>query len=340
MNLAVIGSGGREHALCYKLKQSQKVKKLICIPGNGGTQKIAKNIKEDILNFEALYQIIKKQKIDIVVIGPEQPLVDGLVDYLNEKKVRVFGPDRFASQLEGSKAFMKNLCKEYKIPTASYGVFDDLIDTYKGPHNNIWSHQFYESDASRGFVRGFIYESIRGYGPVGTGLIGTALDRIRWGSNHHDDYRRLFNHTTFLMSICEDLPDETNTVTLDDELKDSSGIPAPKIFYRISENSERMLNFSIDRATEVLIAAGAKDVFSRKPIAEGGWHLLGTARLGSNPKSSVVNEWGRSHDVKNLFIVDGSIFVTSGGVNPTCTIQALALYIADNIKRRLANLFD
>ena len=142
------------------------------------------------------------------------------------------------------------------------------------------------------------------------------------------------------MSICEDLPDETNTVTLDDELKDSSGIPAPKIFYRISENSERMLNFSIDRATEVLIAAGAKDVFSRKPIAEGGWHLLGTARLGSNPKSSVVNEWGRSHDVKNLFIVDGSIFVTSGGVNPTCTIQALALYIADNIKRRLANLFD
>ena len=100
MNLAVIGSGGREHALCYKLKQSQKVKKLICIPGNGGTQKIAKNIKEDILNFEALYQIIKKQKIDMVVIGPEQPLVDGLVDYLNEKKVRVFGPDKFASQLE------------------------------------------------------------------------------------------------------------------------------------------------------------------------------------------------------------------------------------------------
>jgi len=229
------------------------------------------------------------------------------------------------------------MCHPY---AAIYGVFDDLIDTYKGPHNNIWSHQFYESDASRGFVRGFIYESIRGYGPVGTGLIGTALNRIRWGSKHHDDYRRHFNHTTFLMSICEDLPDETNTVTLDDELKDSSGIPAPKIFYRISENSERMLNFSIDRATEVLIAAGAKDVFSRKPIAEGGWHLLGTARLGSNPKSSVVNEWGRSHDVKNLFIVDGSIFVTSGGVNPTCTIQALALYIADNIKRRLANLFD
>jgi choline dehydrogenase-like flavoprotein len=76
------------------------------------------------------------------------------------------------------------------------------------------------------------------------------------------------------------------------------------------------------------------------PVIEGGWHLMGTARMGKDPNRSVVNEWGRSHDVKNLFIVDGSIFVTSGGVNPTCTIQALALYIADSIKQRLATLFD
>ena len=87
MNLAVIGSGGREHAFCYKLKQSPKIKKLICIPGNAGTQKIAENIKEDVLNFEAIYQIIKNEKIDIVIIGPEEPLVKGIVDYLNEKKL-------------------------------------------------------------------------------------------------------------------------------------------------------------------------------------------------------------------------------------------------------------
>ena len=130
MNLAVIGSGGREHAICYKLKQSPKVKKLICIPGNAGTQKIAKNIKEDISNFDALYQIIKKQSIDIVVIGPEQPLVDGLVDYLSKKKVRVFGPDKFVSQLEGSKAFMKNLCKKNNIPTANFGVFNNFDDAF------------------------------------------------------------------------------------------------------------------------------------------------------------------------------------------------------------------
>jgi phosphoribosylamine---glycine ligase len=128
MNLAVIGSGGREHAICYKLKQSPKIKKLICIPGNAGTQKIAININEDISNFEVIYKIIKKHNIDLVVIGPEQPLVDGIVDFLNKKKIRVFGPDKFASQLEGSKAFMKNLCKRNNIPTANFGVFDNFSD--------------------------------------------------------------------------------------------------------------------------------------------------------------------------------------------------------------------
>ena len=130
MNLAVIGSGGREHAICYKLKQSPKIKKLICIPGNAGTQKIAENIRVNISNFKALYQVIKKRNIDIVIVGPEQPLVDGLVDYLIEKKVRVFGPNKFASQLEGSKAFMKNLCKKNNIPTANFGVFNNFDDAF------------------------------------------------------------------------------------------------------------------------------------------------------------------------------------------------------------------
>ena len=131
MNLAVIGSGGREHAMWYKLKQSAKVKKLICIPGNAGTQKIAENIKEDISNFDGLYEIIKKQNIDIVIVGPEQPLVDGIVDYLSKKQVRVFGPDKFTSQLESSKAFMKNLCKKNNIPTANFGVFNNFDSAYR-----------------------------------------------------------------------------------------------------------------------------------------------------------------------------------------------------------------
>ena len=137
MNLAVIGSGGREHAICYKLKQSSKVKKLICIPGNAGTEKIAKNINENILDFDSLYKTIKNQSIDIVVVGPEQPLVDGLVDYLEKKKIRVFGPDKFASQLEGSKAFMKNLCKKNNIPTAEFGIFDNFNDASNFITKNI-----------------------------------------------------------------------------------------------------------------------------------------------------------------------------------------------------------
>ena len=131
MNLAVLGSGGREHAICYKLKQSSKIKKLFCIPGNAGTQKIAKNIKADISNFDKLYQVIKKNKIELVIVGPEQPLVDGIVDYLNKKKVRVFGPDKYASQLEGSKAFMKNLCRKHNIPTANFDIFDTFDDASK-----------------------------------------------------------------------------------------------------------------------------------------------------------------------------------------------------------------
>jgi len=128
MNLAVIGSGGREHAICYKLKQSPRLKKLICIPGNAGTKKIAENIEGDISNFESLYEIIKKQNIDIVIVGPEQPLVEGIVDFLNKKKIKVFGPNKFAAQLEGSKGFMKNLCKKNNIPTANFGIFNNFND--------------------------------------------------------------------------------------------------------------------------------------------------------------------------------------------------------------------
>ena len=126
MNLAVIGSGGREHSICYKLKQSTKIKKLICIPGNAGTKKIAENIKVNISDFDEVYRAIKDHNIDIVVVGPEEPLVNGIVEFLSEKEVRVLGPGKFASQLEGSKAFMKDLCKKNNIPTAKFGVFEDF----------------------------------------------------------------------------------------------------------------------------------------------------------------------------------------------------------------------
>tara|TARA_B100000745_G_scaffold68069_1_gene40551 strand:+ start:1086 stop:2354 length:1269 start_codon:yes stop_codon:yes gene_type:complete len=127
MNIAVIGSGGREHALCYKLKQSKKIKNLFCIPGNAGTKSIAKNLDIDILNFDILLDIIKKNQIDLVVVGPEKPLVLGIVDFLKKNNIKVFGPDKFASQLEGSKSFMKKICEKKNIPTAKFGIFNTKI---------------------------------------------------------------------------------------------------------------------------------------------------------------------------------------------------------------------
>ena len=126
MNIALIGSGGREHAICEKINLSNKTKKIICIPGNAGTASIAKNIDADINDFSNILQILKSEKIDLVIIGPEEPLVKGIVDFLSKNKVKVFGPNKFASKLEGSKAFMKNLCKQNNIPTADYKVCKNI----------------------------------------------------------------------------------------------------------------------------------------------------------------------------------------------------------------------
>jgi choline dehydrogenase-like flavoprotein len=221
------------------------------------------------------------------------------------------------------------------------GVFEERLDSHKGPQGCcILSKQFYETDLDRGFVRGYNMQIARGAGPVGTALQGLGTGEISWGPGHHEAFEKRFDHVAGIGILCEDLPEEHNRVTLDPHLVDSDGIPAPKISYQMSENSRKMLDHGLARGEEVMAAAGAKEIISEGPLRPAGWHLLGTARMGDDPASSVVNSWGRSHDVKNLFIVDGSIFVTAGGLNPTSTIQALALYIADTMKKNLANLFD
>ena len=122
MNIGLIGSGGREHALCQKIYSSTLCKKIFCFPGNAGTSEIAKNIIIDISDFNKILSYIRFYKIDLVIIGPEEPLVNGLVDFLQKNKVKVFGPNKFASKLEGSKAFMKKICKKNKIPTANFKI--------------------------------------------------------------------------------------------------------------------------------------------------------------------------------------------------------------------------
>ena len=131
MKVGIIGSGGREDAICKTLLNSKKINKIFCFPGNAGTEDIADNIKIDLENFKSLKDFIFKNKIDLIIVGPEQPLVDGLVDYLEESNIKVFGPNKIAAQLEGSKIFTKKICKKFNIPTAKFGIFDNKNDANK-----------------------------------------------------------------------------------------------------------------------------------------------------------------------------------------------------------------
>ncbi len=220
------------------------------------------------------------------------------------------------------------------------GYVEEEMDADRGPMTSIWSKQFYETDPSRGFLRGYTLQFARGTGPVTEAVQGAAAGAIPWGPGHHAAFRRHFAHRLVVGIACDDLPEEHNRVTLDPVLTDSHGIPAPKIDYTLSANTAAMMEHGIARATEILEATGATGITTSRTLLNSPGHLLGTCRMGTDPERSVVNPWGRSHDVKNLFIVDGSIWVTGGGVNPTSTIQALALYIADQMKQRLATLFD
>ena len=128
MKIAIIGSGGREHALAATISKSSTINEIFCIPGNAGTSKIATNIELDIDEFDKVHKFVNDNSIDLVVVGPEQPLVNGIVDYLEKFDIKVFGPNKIASQLEGSKIFTKKLCQEYNIPTANFGIFKNKID--------------------------------------------------------------------------------------------------------------------------------------------------------------------------------------------------------------------
>lgn len=124
MKVLVIGGGGREHAICWKLSKSPKVDELYCAPGNAGIAEVAKCVDIGVMDFEKIADFAKKEAFDLVVVGPDDPLVGGIVDVLEEKGLRVFGPRKNAAILEGSKAFSKDLMKKYGIPTAAYETFD------------------------------------------------------------------------------------------------------------------------------------------------------------------------------------------------------------------------
>lgn len=217
------------------------------------------------------------------------------------------------------------------------GLFEEDLQSHMGPQGCcIASHEFYETRLENEFVRGYSMQVLRGPAPLETALSGVLRREINWGETHHDGFDRRFGHIASLATIIEDLPELDNRVTLDPELTDSDGVPAPKVTYRISDNSKKMLSQAIQNGRTLMKEAGAIRTYGFGPVRETGWHLMGTAKMGDDPSNSVVNSNGETHDVPHLYVADSSVFVTSGGVNPTSTLQAVALRIADAIAESLA----
>ena len=128
MKVGIIGSGGREHAICQSIKKSSKIEKIYCFPGNAGTSELAENVEIDLSDFNKIKEFSITNKISLIIVGPEKPLVDGIVDFFKDTEIDIFGPDKISSQLEGSKIFTKKICEEYKIPTAKFGIFENSVE--------------------------------------------------------------------------------------------------------------------------------------------------------------------------------------------------------------------
>lgn len=212
------------------------------------------------------------------------------------------------------------------------GRFADDVGGHRGiAAGGIVSRQFYETDPARGFARGFKLQILRGTGPAGMALAGGGFGRLPWGAAHRDAFRETFGHTLAVSICADDLPEEVNRVELATDRTDSHGLPGARMVYRVGANSRAILDHGLDRARELLDACGAEATHATPLVADAGFHLMGTARMGDDPRTSVVDRFGRAHAVPNLFIADGSAFVTAAAVNPAHTIQALALRTADHM---------
>lgn len=205
------------------------------------------------------------------------------------------------------------------------GRFDERLEAWGGTWGgSVSTRQFYETDPRRGYVRGFIMSGCMGWSPL-----NLALQIAPWGEEHHDVMRKHLNHEMVLFLCGEDLPDPANRVELDRQHLDAYGLPGAATYYTMDDNGKRLGADMIRRGRELMEAAGARSArdFGLSPVL--GWHLMGTARMGNDPGVSVVDANNRAHDVPNLFIADGSSLATGGGVNPTHTIQAVALRCAE-----------
>lgn len=212
------------------------------------------------------------------------------------------------------------------------GLFEHAVNDYKSIVATRVLHDFYRSDPKRGFYGGGGLDSRMDFPPASFAAYGMPKDGPQWGAAWKQGIGEYFTHTSGVLSHVSCLPMEQNSVSLDPDLKDAWGLPATRITFRNHADDLKAMQFLLDRQIEILHASGAKKVWT-DPVEDVSYsrHLMGTCRMGNDPQRSVVDRWNRSHDVRNLFIVDGSSLVTCGRQQPTETIQALAYRAADNI---------
>ena len=219
------------------------------------------------------------------------------------------------------------------------GQFDSFLESNEGPEGcSIYSHQFYETQKNRNFKRGYTLQLLKSPGPIESFHYLKKFNKIKFGNSFFKSLFDYFGRTIPIAIICEDTPNKNNNIQLDYASKDSSGMPGIKINYKLSENTKKMLSHGINQCKKLLKTAGAKSIIAFGPVKNTGWHLVGTAKMGTNKKNSVVNKFGQCHEIKNLFIIDSSIFPSSSGVNIASTVQAVSLMISDYIKKNLKEL--
>jgi choline dehydrogenase-like flavoprotein len=220
------------------------------------------------------------------------------------------------------------------LGTFAMGTFEHELNEFKSVRVTRVVQDFYDSDPKRGFYGGGGIDARFEFYPIGFALNGLPPDVPRWGTGFKKALMENFNRTVTIMTHTTCLPTESNSISLDPGVKDAWGLPALRVTYKSHPDDFQTMNFFRERSLELLDAAGAlrKWAWPVEDTRSAG-HLMGTCRMGSDPGSSVIDKYHRAHDVPNLFVVDGSSFVTSGRNQPTCTIQALAYRAADHIIR-------
>lgn len=209
-------------------------------------------------------------------------------------------------------------------------LFEQPLNEFKSIQVTRLIHDYYQADPRRGFYGGGGIDARFDFYPAGFALYGMPQDAPRWGLEYKKMLREYFTRSMSLLAHSTSLPMEKNSVTLDPETKDSWGLPAVRITFQNHPDDIATMKWLLERELEIFDAMGAKKFWAQPADSFSmSRHLMGTCRMGLDPQKSVVDPFGRTHDVRNLFVVDGSNFVTSARQQPTATIQALAYRSAD-----------